>query len=146
MGRGARQLPREHRRFGITVIILEGWVLATWFGCMPHPHDDKGSMPARSFKLAIWVLLFAVAVGPGAATGSAVAHDLTHAGHHSADMHSTGICAWMCAAGAAIDTTPLPGVHHVPCHRSTGPLSSPAPRESEAFNSLHSRAPPAPLS
>jgi hypothetical protein len=89
------------------------------------------------------VLLFAIAVGLGAATGSAVAHDLTHAGHHSSGMHSTGICAWMCAAGAAIDTTALHGADHVPCHRSTEPLSSPAPRQSEACNSLHSRAPPA---
>jgi hypothetical protein len=77
------------------VIILEGWALATWFGFMPHPHDDKGSMTARSFKVATWVLLFAVAGGLGTATGSAVAHDLTHAGHHSAGMHSTGICAWI---------------------------------------------------
>jgi hypothetical protein len=100
-------------------------------------------MTARSFKLATWMLLFAVAVGLGATTGSAVAHDLTHEGHHSACMHSTGICAWMCAAGAAIDTTPLHGAHHVPYYRSTGPLSSPTPPQSETLNSLHSRAPPA---
>ncbi len=39
----------------------------------------------------------------GATTGSAFAHEVQHAGHHSAGMHSTGICAWMCAAGQSLE-------------------------------------------
>jgi len=43
----------------------------------------------------------------GATTGSAFAHDIQHAGHHSAAMHGKGVCAWMCAAGQAMEEITL---------------------------------------
>ncbi len=49
-------------------------------------------------KLLAWGLFVALVVVSGTA-GTAVAHDLHHGTHHSAKLHGTGICAWMCAAG-----------------------------------------------
>jgi hypothetical protein len=49
--------------------------------------------------LAMMIILIA------ATTGTAVAHELQHAAHHTAGMHGTGLCAWMCATVAAESTT-----------------------------------------
>ncbi len=54
-----------------------------------------------------WLLVVAVVTMLVAATGSAVAHDLQHATHHAAGLHSTGICAWMCAAGHVFGGIPV---------------------------------------
>lgn len=52
---------------------------------------------AVAAALALGVLLLL-----GATTGSAFAHEVQHAGHHSAGMHHQGMCAWMCAAGQSL--------------------------------------------
>ncbi len=49
-------------------------------------------------------LAMAVALMLGATTGSAFAHEVQHAAHHTAGMHATGICVWMCAAAGAVTT------------------------------------------
>lgn len=56
-----------------------------------------------SIKFLAWTLAVGLLLLLGTTTGSAFAHDIQHAGHHSAGMHSQGICAWMCAAGTALD-------------------------------------------
>lgn len=61
-------------------------------------------MRARpTFKAVAAALALGFLLLLGAGTGSAFAHDVQHAGHHSAGMHSQGICAWMCAAGQSLD-------------------------------------------
>ncbi len=54
-----------------------------------------------------WLLVVAVVTMFAATTGGAVAHDLQHAAHHAAGLHSTGICAWMCAAGHVFGGIPV---------------------------------------
>ena len=49
--------------------------------------------------LAVAILLML-----GATTGSAFAHEIQHAAHHNANMHATGICAWMCATAGSVAT------------------------------------------
>jgi hypothetical protein len=50
-----------------------------------------------------WVLVVTVVTVLAATTASTVAHDLQHAAHHTAGLHSTGVCAWMCAAGQVLE-------------------------------------------
>ena len=54
-----------------------------------------------------WMLLAAVLVMLGATTGAAFAHEIQHAAHHTTGMHSSGICAWMCATAGTISIVPL---------------------------------------
>jgi len=49
-------------------------------------------------------VVVAVLLMLGATTGSAFAHDIEHAAHHTSDMHATGLCAWMCATAGAVTT------------------------------------------
>ncbi len=60
-------------------------------------------MPTTFFRAATWSLLIVVIVVLGMTTAGAVAHDLKHAAHHTASMHTSGICAWMCAAGQMLE-------------------------------------------
>jgi hypothetical protein len=60
-------------------------------------------MTRSSVQTVARVLVVAVLLMLGVTTGSAVAHEIQHAAHHTAGMHSSGICAWMCAtAGTAV--------------------------------------------
>lgn len=52
--------------------------------------------------LATGLLLFLVATA-----GLTVGHDIRHAAHHSAGMHATGLCAWMCAASQGVESDAL---------------------------------------
>ncbi|MEW6245541.1 MAG: hypothetical protein AB1555_02400 [Nitrospirota bacterium] len=63
-------------------------------------------MSRSLLRTAAWALVVAIVIVLAATTGSAVAHDLQHAAHHGAGLHSTGICAWMCAAGQALGEIP----------------------------------------
>ena len=65
-----------------------------------------------SHKSIAWVLIAAVVAMLGATTGVAFAHEIQHAAHHSAGMHSSGICAWMCATAGTLSTTVLQPVHY----------------------------------
>ena len=58
-------------------------------------------------KLISWVLVAAVLVMLGATTGAAFAHEIQHAAHHNAGMHSSGICAWMCATAGSLNTSAI---------------------------------------
>src|SRR5947208_16907433 len=49
-------------------------------------------------------LAVAIVLMLGATTGSAFAHEIQHAAHHTAGMHASGICAWMCATAGAVAT------------------------------------------
>lgn len=60
-------------------------------------------MSRSLLRTAAWALVVAIVIVLAATTGSAVAHDLQHAAHHAAGLHSTGICAWMCAAGQVLE-------------------------------------------
>lgn len=87
------------------------------------------------------VLVVAVLLLLGATTGSAFAHDVQHAAHHNAGMHSTGVCAWMCATAGA---TPTPAVLAAPVtvsEEAALPFLSRL-RSSEYSSRLQARAPP----
>ena len=57
----------------------------------------------RTFKAVAAALALGFLLLLGATTGSAFAHEVQHAGHHSTAMHSQGICAWMCAVGQNLE-------------------------------------------
>jgi hypothetical protein len=61
-------------------------------------------MSRRLIKMTACVLMLGILLVLGATTGSAVAHEIQHA-HHTAAMHSTGVCAWMCTSASTITTT-----------------------------------------
>lgn len=52
----------------------------------------------------VWSLLVCLVLVNGLLTVPAVAHAEHHA-KHQAGTHSTGLCAWQCAAGQSIETT-----------------------------------------
>ncbi len=51
----------------------------------------------------VWSLLLCLVLVNGLLAVPAVAHADHHA-KHQADTHSTGLCAWECAAGQSLDT------------------------------------------
>jgi len=51
----------------------------------------------------VWSLLFCLVVVNGLLAAPAVAHADHHA-KHEAGTHSTGLCAWQCAAGQSLET------------------------------------------
>jgi hypothetical protein len=100
------------------------------------------SVMSRSFlRCSAWALVVAIVIVLAVTTGSAVAHDLQHSAHHAAGMHSTGICAWMCAAAGAVGT-PVVQVSSITLVGSCPPVSASHPFEAGASAPLHPRAPP----
>ncbi len=99
----------------------------------------------RHKGLSIKLLALTLAVGLllllGGTTGSAFAHDIQHAGHHSAGMHGQGICAWMCAAGSALDGLNVPLLVHAPHVATSGIPAEPIP-SADFRQTSASRAPP----
>lgn len=91
-------------------------------------------------RFTAWSLIVGMLLLLSMATSGAVVHELTHASHHTAGMHTSGICAWMCAAGHMLDaeqvTLPirlalltcerLP-VSHTPLHQTTDAPTSRGP-------------------
>jgi hypothetical protein len=51
----------------------------------------------------IWSLLLCLILVNGLMAAPSVTH-AAHHGHHQAGTHSTGLCAWLCTAGQAIET------------------------------------------
>ncbi len=96
---------------------------------------------ALSLKSVACAVLGAVIILIAATTGSAVAHELQHAAHHTAGMHGSGLCAWMCAT-TAVDTAGL--VHHVQTFAAVERLSTSSARAGSdlIFTSSAPRAPP----
>lgn len=88
-----------------------------------------------------WVLVVAVLAMLGATTGAAFAHEIQHAGHHTAGMHSSGICAWMCATAGTLSTTALQPVQYEVVLAAAS-LSEPRFVSRDADSSPQPRAPP----
>ncbi|MBH0210023.1 MAG: hypothetical protein HP495_16185 [Nitrospira sp.] len=51
----------------------------------------------------VWLLLICLMLVNGAMVAPSVGH-AGHHGDHQAGTHSTGICAWLCAAGQGIES------------------------------------------
>ena len=69
-------------------------------------------MNRSSVQSTAWVLAVAVLLMLGTTTGGAFAHEIQHAAHHTAGMHSSGICAWMCATAGTAATIVLQPVNY----------------------------------
>lgn len=52
----------------------------------------------------VWALLLCVVLVNGLMAAPSVGHAEHHA-NHQAGTHSTGICAWLCAAGVGIESS-----------------------------------------
>lgn len=52
----------------------------------------------------VWSLLLCLVLANGLMAAPSVAHAAKH-GSHQAGTHSTGLCAWLCAAGQGIETS-----------------------------------------
>ncbi len=89
-----------------------------------------------AFTLAVAVLLLL-----GATTGGAFAHEVQHAAHHTAGMHATPICAWMCATAGAVITPAVQPVQFTLVPYGESFLVTPL-HSSEYLLRLHARAPP----
>ena len=61
-------------------------------------------MPRISLKPIALLVVTAIVLMLTLATSGTFAHEVKHATHHSAAMHTSGLCAWMCAAGGAVIT------------------------------------------
>ncbi|MBX3236376.1 MAG: hypothetical protein KF814_09500 [Nitrospiraceae bacterium] len=96
---------------------------------------------ALSLKSVACAVLGAVIILIAATTGSAVAHELQHATHHTAGMHGSGLCAWMCATTAADTAGPA---HHFQIFAILEQLSmlTDLAASDQIFTSSAPRAPP----
>lgn len=98
-------------------------------------------MAGPLFRSAAWILIVAVLLMLSATTGGAFAHEIQHAAHHTAGMHSTGICAWMCAAAGVMITLAIqPPI--VALIEAAPPLLLSLRRPFDSINQLQARAPP----
>ncbi|MDE3244045.1 MAG: hypothetical protein KGO52_15145 [Nitrospirota bacterium] len=96
----------------------------------------------RTFKAVAATLALGLLLLLGATTGSAFAHEVQHAGHHSAAMHSQGICAWMCAVGHGLQIVVFcPPADFAPSDLVFAALDRPGP--SNALPTPPTRGPPA---
>jgi hypothetical protein len=92
-------------------------------------------------KYTAWLLVAAVLLMLGSATGAAFAHEIQHAAHHSAGMHSSGICAWMCATAGTLYTAALQPIQYEVV-LAAAVLSEPRFISRDADSSTQPRAPP----
>jgi hypothetical protein len=70
----------------------------------------------------VWALLLCLVL----VNGLMAAPSVGHAGHHTdhqAGTHSTGICAWMCAAGDGIESSVVPFASHLQLIECTSSVS-----------------------
>jgi hypothetical protein len=61
-------------------------------------------MPRRKHTGLVWSLLVCLVLVNGLLTVPSVTHAEHHA-NHKAGTHSTGLCAWQCAAGQGIEAS-----------------------------------------
>lgn len=87
------------------------------------------------------VLAVAVLLLLGATTGDAFAHEVQHAAHHNAGMHSTGVCAWMCATAGAVATAAFHATAITVSVETALPYFD-GLRSFDCLAQLHARAPP----
>jgi hypothetical protein len=86
-------------------------------------------------------LAVAIVLMLGATTGSAFAHEIQHAAHHTAGMHASGICAWMCATAGAVTTTAFHATAVTVSLETVLPFLD-GLRSFDCFAQLQARAPP----
>lgn len=98
-------------------------------------------MSRSSLRPIALILAVAVLLMLGATTGSAFAHEIQHAAHHTADMHASGICAWMCATAGAVATDAVHAVI-VTLNEDTAPPFLDGRHSFESCSTLQARAPP----
>ncbi len=55
---------------------------------------------------SVWALVLCLVLVNGSMAAPSVAH-AEHHGAHKAGTHATGICAWFCAAGQDIESSPV---------------------------------------
>jgi len=80
---------------------------------------------SRSFVRSVaCVLAVAVLLMLGATTGGAIAHEIQHAAHHTAGMHNSGICAWMCTTAGTTAALILQPVHYETAQAAPLPVAS----------------------
>ena len=97
---------------------------------------------SRSIRRPVaFMLVAAILVMLGAATGSAFAHEVKHAAHHTAGMHATGVCAWMCAASGVVTTAVVQAVAVTVSEDQARPFLS-GLHSFDSFSRLQARAPP----
>jgi hypothetical protein len=101
-------------------------------------------MPRSILRPIACTLVAAIVLMLGATTGSAFAHEVQHAAHHTGAMHSTAICAWMCATAGAVTTAAFHVTVVTVSIETALPFVS-GLRSFDSFSRLHARAPPAPL-
>ncbi len=92
----------------------------------------------RPIALALTV---AIVLMLGATTGSAFAHEIQHAAHHTAGMHGSGICAWMCASAGAVATAAIYATTATINEENALPFLS-GLRSFDCSSTLQARAPP----
>lgn len=94
-----------------------------------------------SLKSISWLLVVVVVVMLAATTGAAFAHEIQHAAHHTAGMHSSGVCAWMCAAGQVLQSAadPLLASNNLISDASAPSIQAPIEHR---VGTLPARAPP----
>jgi hypothetical protein len=59
-------------------------------------------MITKSLKPIAWALAAGILLLLTTTTGGAFVHEVQHAAHHTAGMHATGLCAWMCATAGGV--------------------------------------------
>jgi len=91
-------------------------------------------------RLIAIALVVAIVLILGLTTGGAFAHEVKHAAH-SAGMHQTGICAWMCATAGALTTPAIQPAGSFLIQFAV-PVSIPDYRSSDFSSTVSARAPP----
>ncbi len=98
-------------------------------------------MKQTFFRSIAWTVVATVVLILAATTGSAFAHEIQHAAHHTGGMHATSVCAWMCATAGAVTTA----AHHVTAVTLNEETALPflsGLRSFDTCSTLQARAPP----
>lgn len=69
------------------------------------------SRPFFKRSWLVWSLLVCLVLASGLMSASSAGHLSHHSGHHPS-THATGPCAWLCAAGQAVES----GLVHLDVH------------------------------
>lgn len=97
-------------------------------------------MISKGLKPISWALAVGMVLLLATTTGGAFVHEVQHA-HHNAAMHTTGICAWMCATAGAVITPLFLPISSTVVQQSVVPLER-QPVSLTFASQLQARAPP----
>ncbi|GKS60406.1 hypothetical protein YTPLAS18_39330 [Nitrospira sp.] len=98
-------------------------------------------MKQLRYPVVAAVLAACVLFTAGVVSVEAVGHADQHAHHHNAHMHSSALCAWMCAAGQGIEVSETGFGNPILILESAGTWQASSPNLVLATDS-RSRAPP----